>query len=113
MDDFGIYTWQDGRQYEGFYFDDKKHGYGIYTWSDSKRYAGWWVDGKQHGLGIFISKEGKKKTGLWEDGKKVRWFNSEEVALIEDDKLDFSEYFSNPDISWDKVSNFPRTFQPV
>ena len=86
MDDFGIYTWQDGRTYEGFYQDDKKHGYGVYTWSDQKKYAGWWSNGKQHGIGVFISKEGKKKMGLWEDGKKIRWFNSEEVKLIESEK---------------------------
>lgn len=28
----GVYTWKDGRKYEGDYFDDKKHGYGIYIW---------------------------------------------------------------------------------
>lgn len=26
----GIYTWKDGRRYEGEYLNDKKHGYGIY-----------------------------------------------------------------------------------
>lgn len=84
MDDFGIYTWQDGRMYEGFYREDKKHGYGIYTWSDQKKYSGWWYQGKQHGLGVFISKEGaKRKFGVWEDGKKVRWFSREEVTAIE------------------------------
>ena len=84
MDDFGIYTWQDGRMYEGFYLDDKKHGYGIYTWSDKKKYSGWWYQGKQHGLGEFVSREGgKKKFGVWEDGKKVKWFSSEEIKVIE------------------------------
>ena len=34
MDEFGLYTWSDGRMYDGFYKDDKKHSYGIYTWSD-------------------------------------------------------------------------------
>jgi hypothetical protein len=53
MDGFGIYTWSDGRTYEGFYKEDKKHGYGIYKWSDSKSYSGWWYQGKQHGLGIY------------------------------------------------------------
>jgi len=24
MDEFGIYVWQDGRRYEGFYKEDKK-----------------------------------------------------------------------------------------
>ena len=46
MDEFGLYTWPDGRMYEGFYKDDKKHGFGVYTWQDGKRYAGWWSHGK-------------------------------------------------------------------
>ena len=29
---FGVYKWPDGRKYEGYYLDDKKHGYGIYIW---------------------------------------------------------------------------------
>lgn len=28
----GIYTWSDGRIYEGEYLNDKKHGFGIYKW---------------------------------------------------------------------------------
>ena len=28
----GVYTWKDGRKYEGEYENDKKHGYGIYSW---------------------------------------------------------------------------------
>ena len=32
----GIYTWSDGRKYQGYYLNDKKHGFGIYTWADCK-----------------------------------------------------------------------------
>lgn len=28
----GHYTWKDGREYIGDYYEDKKHGYGIYKW---------------------------------------------------------------------------------
>lgn len=28
----GVYTWKDGRKYEGEYINDKKHGNGVYTW---------------------------------------------------------------------------------
>ncbi|MFM7855028.1 MAG: hypothetical protein ACK55Z_36365 [bacterium] len=42
MDGFGIYTWQDGRMYEGYYKKDKKHGKGVYTWADGRRYDGEW-----------------------------------------------------------------------
>ena len=48
-----MYTWADGRKYEGEYKDDKKHGYGVYIWADLRQYSGWWYKGKQHGLGIY------------------------------------------------------------
>jgi hypothetical protein len=36
----GVYSWADGRKYEGDYKDDKKHGYGIYTYPDGRSYKG-------------------------------------------------------------------------
>jgi hypothetical protein len=42
----GIYTWKDGRKYEGEYKNDKKDGYGEYTWIDGRKYAGQWKNGK-------------------------------------------------------------------
>ena len=100
--------------YEGYYLEDKKHGYGIYTWSDQKRYAGWWSNGKQHGIGIFISKEGKNKLGLWEEGKKVKWFNPDEITLVESEKGEsyLRSILSGGEESWLKICDFPRFFQP-
>ena len=46
MHGYGIYTWRDGRRYEGYYKDDKKEGFGIYIWEDGRKYEGEWVDGK-------------------------------------------------------------------
>lgn len=45
MNGQGIFTWPDGRRYEGEYFNDKKHGFGIYTWSNNRQYAGQWENG--------------------------------------------------------------------
>ena len=42
----GIYTWQDGRRYEGSYINDKKEGQGTYTWADGRMYMGEWKEGK-------------------------------------------------------------------
>jgi hypothetical protein len=53
----GIYTWKDGRRYEGEYLHDKKNGYGVYSWADGrsiilfnlqflKEYEGMWANGK-------------------------------------------------------------------
>lgn len=98
--------------YEGFYKEDKKHGYGIYTWSDLKKYAGWWCNGKQHGIGVFISKDGKKKYGIWEDGVKLRWFNAEEVKTIEEGNFDFKAVYKRSDESLSKMNEFKVIFHP-
>jgi hypothetical protein len=36
MNGNGIYTWKDGRRYEGEYLNDHKHGFGIYLWDDGR-----------------------------------------------------------------------------
>ena len=42
----GVFTWSDGRKYEGGYVDDKKSGHGEFIWPDGKKYVGDWVNGK-------------------------------------------------------------------
>jgi hypothetical protein len=42
MHGVGIFTWHDGRRYEGEYFDDKKQGQGVFTWPDGRKYDGQW-----------------------------------------------------------------------
>ena len=36
----GVFSWDDGRRYEGEYLDDKKHGHGVFYWPDGKLYDG-------------------------------------------------------------------------
>ena len=45
MHGYGRYIWKDGRKYEGFYENNKKHGKGVYTYSDGSMYKGDWVEG--------------------------------------------------------------------
>lgn len=90
MEGVGVYTWNDGRRYEGEYKDDKKNGYGIYLWADNRKYLGNWNRGKQHGIGSYKQlNEEHTKFGLWEDGKRIKWFTNEDVALIKKGKLDY------------------------
>lgn len=93
MDGFGIYSWKDGRQYEGQYKEDKKHGYGIYTWADGRKYEGWWYRGKQHGLGKYTAAEDSVKFGLWEDGKRIEWFEDDVARQIKGNEVDYTNYF--------------------
>lgn len=79
----GVFTWPDGRHYEGQYFDDKKHGYGVFTWPDGKKYEGSWLYGKQHGFGKYTDGYRKNlREGEWVNGKRVRWLQmSKEGSL--------------------------------
>ena len=61
MDGKGIFTWPDGRKYEGDYKDDKKEGYGIFEWTDGKKYRGYWLNGKQNGEGEFYNVLGLRR----------------------------------------------------
>lgn len=58
MDGKGVFSWPDGRKYEGDYLEDKKHGLGTFCWPDGRRYVGEWFNGKQHGRGTFIAHNG-------------------------------------------------------
>ena len=73
----GIYTWKDGRKYDGNYFMDKKHGFGIYVWADGRKYEGMWENGKQHGEGRYTSADGKIRRAIWKDGKRVKWMDED------------------------------------
>ena len=49
----GVYTWLDGRKYEGEWVDNNMHGKGIYTWKDGRKYEGDYANDKKHGHGIY------------------------------------------------------------
>ena len=46
MNGKGVFTWEDGKRYEGEYQNDKKHGQGTFTWADKKSFSGGWKNGK-------------------------------------------------------------------
>jgi hypothetical protein len=73
MHGYGVFKWPDGRIYRGDYKEDKKHGKGSFTWPDGKCYDGDWHEGKQHGYGTFSIPTGEKRKGYWENGKRMRW----------------------------------------
>ncbi len=60
-----------------FCFEIVINRFGIFTWSDGRRYEGFWKDGKQDGQGKYYLKNGTSKFAEWEDGKRVRWIEEE------------------------------------
>jgi len=84
---YGLYYWEDGRKYEGFYKNEKKHGYGKYFWTDGRKYFGYWDNGKQHGLGKYIQNEENFKIGMWTNGKRAKWLSNEELIELKDNAM--------------------------
>ena len=76
MHGYGVYTWKDGRRYEGQYERDRKHGMGVYMWADGRKYEGMWMNGKQHGEGKYWAKgDQKPRQGRWQEGKRIEWLS--------------------------------------
>ncbi len=84
----GIYSWPDGRSYNGEYENDRKSGFGVYTWADGRQYSGAWSAGKQHGEGIYKDANSVVRKGFWQEGKRVCWLDKEkEVPENEEQHL--------------------------
>ena len=65
----GIYNWSDGREYRGYWRNNKMEGQGVFQWPDGRRYEGNYVDDKKEGNGTFYWPDGRKYEGQWENGK--------------------------------------------
>lgn len=50
----GEFKWPDGKQYSGWYLNNKKCGLGTFIWPDGRKYVGFWMDGYMHGRGILF-----------------------------------------------------------
>ena len=57
---------------------DKKHGKGVYTWADGRKYDGMWYNGKQHGEGVYYDASGAARHGKWENGKRIKWSDNDD-----------------------------------
>ncbi len=49
---------------------DCDNGYGIYTWDSGERYEGYWQNGKRNGQGTNYFSNGAEYSGNWKDDKK-------------------------------------------
>jgi hypothetical protein len=59
----GIYTWPDGRKFEGNFQNDIKIGRGIMTWPNGDKLEADWIRGKEEGIGKFTNSVGVVKYG--------------------------------------------------
>lgn len=48
-----------------------KNGYGIYKWEDGSQYHGYFKDDMQHGEGKLIPTSGQAISCIWHEGRAV------------------------------------------
>ena len=65
----GVFTWADGRRYEGEFYHGLLHGRGSFTWPDGSSYTGEWQNNLPHGKGVYVWPDGTRLDGEWEEGK--------------------------------------------
>lgn len=63
-------TYENSRVYEGFWHNDKRHGYGYEKYCNGNTYHGQFKQGRAHGKGIYSWITGETYDGNWEEGLK-------------------------------------------
>ena len=66
----GTLTWPDGSRYEGEWRNDMAHGKGNLAWLDGERYEGEWRSDKKHGRGTYIWLDGRYYEGEWQNNMR-------------------------------------------
>lgn len=51
--------------------EDEFEGEGVFSWPDGRRYEGAWLKGKMHGTGKYTTEKGKVRKGQWFNGQLV------------------------------------------
>lgn len=64
-----IVIYPNGDKYEGEMMNDKKEGFGVYTWNNNKQYKGYWKNDVHHGQGIMIFPNNESFDCKWVNGQ--------------------------------------------
>ena len=67
---FGILYTEDGCKYEGYFFNDLKHGQGRMLHTDGYYYEGYFENEKTNGFGKYVNLDGTMYIGYWKDEKQ-------------------------------------------
>ena len=90
----GLFLWEDGEFYLGYWANDKREGEGMNTYKNGNLYKGNYKNGKKEGDGIYRWNNGDKYSGKWKndmkDGKGIYKFSSGDIYKgdFKNDKID-------------------------
>ena len=66
----GVFVWEDGAKYTGYWKDDQAHGRGRLIHADGDVYEGQWSHDKAHGHGTYTHFSGGSYCGDWQDDEQ-------------------------------------------
>jgi pathogenesis-related protein 1 len=72
VDGKGIYVWDNGDTYTGYFKNGNLNGEGKYIWSTGVWYDGDWIGNTQNGYGVFVDENGYKTQGTWVNGQLTK-----------------------------------------
>ena len=90
----GLFTWEDGEIYIGYWANDKREGEGTNTYTNGNIYQGTYKNGKKDGEGIYKWSNGDLYQGTWKNdmmhGKGRYEFSNGDVYVgyFKKDKID-------------------------
>lgn len=66
-DGFGVYVWDTGEKYEGYWKNKLRNGMGTNFYPSGNKYVGEWLNDKQHGTGTMTYANGEKYSGEYKN----------------------------------------------
>ena len=66
----GLFAWEDGEKYLGYWVNDKREGYGENCYANGNFYEGNYKNGKKEGKGNYKWKNGDEYEGEWKNDMK-------------------------------------------
>ncbi len=94
----GVYTYQDGTIFKGFFIAGRPNGYGQVLYKDGAEYLGEWSNNAPNGKGKFKEVTGKTFEGHWKNGNLLS-----NTSILTDSKSSHQSH--------SKISNINQTQQ--
>lgn len=98
----GVMRWQDGREYQGEFENDKMHGDGSMTWPNGDKYVGQYCHDRKEGIGKMMFADGSRYEGNWYKGKR----HGEMLYIKPNGEAFHMEFASDKVVSKESIPSF-------
>lgn len=66
QDGYGIYAYEGGGRYEGYFRNGFRDGEGTFSWANGDKFIGTWAQGDYTGTGTYYYADGTVQAGYWQ-----------------------------------------------